>query len=114
MKLIGCLIGLSILTASGLCYALIQRIYNNATEPASGRLIYRSVFQSCKPDEFDIAPGHYKDINSAFCLIREITIGSGPYETFIRGSDLKGWNNTIYLTKSEKGTWKALLMAGIS
>lgn len=114
MKLIGYVICFSIFTASELCFALTQRIYNNGPEVVSGRVIYRPVFQACQSDEFEITPGEYKDVNSSLCLIKEITIGAGPNETFVRGSDLKGWNNTLHLTRSEKGTWKVLVIAGIT
>jgi hypothetical protein len=86
--------------------AFTQRIYNKSNEPVQGKIIFRPLFAACQPIDFEIAPGALKDIDTALCLIKEITIGSGPGESFIRGPALKGWTNTLNLTKTAKGPWK--------
>lgn len=110
LKIIALILGLQ--TFFGVI-ALTQRIYNKAQEIAAGKIIYKPVVGRCNFEEFDIKPKKYADIKSKFCFVKEITVGSGPDETFISGNQLKGWNNTIYLTKSTSGSWNIAHETGI-
>lgn len=87
------------------CTAFVQRIYNKAHETAAGKIIYKPIFRRCRYQDFEIKPGTFQDIQTKFCRIREITVGSGPDEAFISGNTLQSWSNTIYFTKSATGSW---------
>ncbi len=86
-------------------YAFIQSIHNHAQQLVRGKIIFRPLFSACQHIEFEIPAGAFKDIDTALCLIKEITVGAGPDESFIRGESLKGWSNVLWLIKTDKGNW---------